>query len=176
MISWQEFIECYRPYIFSILSRSGIPKSLLDDNCQEILLKLWKGIRSFEYDPAKCKFRSWLSTICRYHIYNFFNKDNRRKSFDKERYTSSRVIEQKADIDFIIESEWEVFIVEKAFIKVGGYFSEKVMKVYTEFQNGVKPEDIAKHMKIALNSVYVYNKRVKDAMIREILILTEEYS
>ena len=174
--SWKEFTDWYYAYIMVILRRSGIPKESLEDNCQEILLKIWKNITRFDYDLNKCGFRTWLSTVCRNHILSYLTKNQRREVLKKENYDAEQNTEKDAEISEIIEAEWQIYVAEKAFEKVKVQFTENVLNVYFDYQKGVEPESIAEKMGIALNTVYVYNKRVKEAMTREILILSREYS
>ena len=49
--SWEDFTETYTPYIMAILHRSGIPHNQVEDLCQDILLKIWKSIGNFDYNP-----------------------------------------------------------------------------------------------------------------------------
>ena len=45
---------------------------------------------------------------------------------------------------------------------------------YTEFQKGRDVAEIAKEIGVQENTIYVYHRRVKQAMTREILLLVKE--
>ncbi|WDE97115.1 sigma-70 family RNA polymerase sigma factor [Lentisphaera profundi] len=170
--SWEEFTRWYSPYIMAILNRSGVPLHQVEDLNQDILLSIWKSIENFEYKPSECTFRTWLSTISRNKIYDFFARQK-----TKSNYESSTVIPttlEKSEIDIIIEREWRLYIAGKAFEKVSQQFNEKAIQAYREFQSGKDVPDISQKLEISESSVYVYNKRVKDAMSREIILLSRD--
>ena len=138
---------------------------------QEILLKVWKSIENFEYDPEKCRFRSWLSKVCRNKVYDFFDSQKRKIHSDSNEMPA---IPNGADIDSIIEVEWKLYISSKAFEIIEKRFDEKTVKAYYLTSEGKATEEIAKELEISESTVYVYNKRVKDALSREILILRQD--
>ena len=170
--SWEEFTEFYSPYIMGILHKAGIKYEFIEDLCQEILLRIWKSIENFEYDPAKCKFRTWLGTVCRNHIYNFYERVT--KKHNNVDMDESYLPPGEADINEIIEKEWQVYIAKKAFEKVSEQFNEKAMVSYSEYQKGKDVAEISKEIDVAENTIYVYHRRVKQAMTREILLLVKE--
>lgn len=170
--SWEEFTTTYEPYIQAILRRSGLANQQVDDVTQDILLSLWKGMDNFEYDPDQCKFRTWLFTVCKNKLFTHFkanqkNKANVSLQVDQDLATES-------ELDGMIEKEWQIYIGKKAFEKVKILFKPHIIESYLAFQNGDTPLDISKKHKIAENTVYVYNKRVKEAMSREIILLIHE--
>lgn len=170
--SWEEFTTFYSPYIMGILNKAGIKYEFVEDLCQEILLRIWKSIENFEYDPSKCKFRTWLGTVCRNHIYNFYERV--KKKHDSVDMHESYLPPGEADINEIIEKEWQVYIAAKAFEKVSKNFNEKALISYKEFQKGRDAAEISKEIDVAENTIYVYHRRVKQAMTREILLLVKE--
>ena len=170
--SWEEFTNFYSPYIMGILNKAGVKYEFVEDLCQEILVRIWKSIENFEYDPSKCKFRSWLGTVCRNHIYNFYQRV--AKKHDNVDIEESHLSPNEAEINEIIENEWQVYIAKKAFEKISLEFNEKAIISYTEFQKGRSVEEISKEIDVAENTIYVYHRRVKQAMTREILLLVKE--
>lgn len=170
--SWEDFTQTYTPYIMAILHRSGIPNNQVEDLCQDILLKIWKSIGSFDYDPEKCSFRTWLSTVCRNTVCDFFKKKKKENISEGE----LPQIPDEAEIDSIIEREWRLYIAGKAMEKVSRQFNEKALNSYKLFQKGSSVEEISQSLDISESSVYVYNKRIKDAMSREIILLSRELS
>ena len=63
--AWEQFVDYYRKYIYAVLINMGVPNTDLDDLSQQIMLKLWKKLPGFDYDPQVGSFRSWLCTIVR---------------------------------------------------------------------------------------------------------------
>ncbi len=44
----------------------------MDDLVQDVLVKLWKGLKT--YDKSKSKFRTWISLITKNTVNSFFRK------------------------------------------------------------------------------------------------------
>ena len=63
-LRWEEFVALYGPVILAWGRRDfGLQTSDADNLCQEVLLRVWRGIASF--DPARGRFRAWLYTCAR---------------------------------------------------------------------------------------------------------------
>ena len=135
-------------------------------------MRVWKSIENFEYDPSKCRFRSWLSTVCRNHLLTWFK--NQKKKHDNVDMDEKYLPPGEAEINEIIDREWQIYIAQKAFEKVSENFNDKALKAYKDFQKGIDVEVIAKELDVAENTIYVYSKRVKEAMTREIILLVNE--
>jgi len=165
--SWEEFTATYSPYINAILYRSGIPYDQVEDVSQDIFVKVWKGIENFEYDPEKCHFRTWLSTVCRNKVYDYW-KSKKATSVELD---EANLEDKTAEIDEIIEREWKIYIAEKALKNICAKFEAHVVRAYKEFQTGRSVKEISNELGIAENTVHVYSKRVKAAMTREITLL-----
>jgi RNA polymerase sigma factor (sigma-70 family) len=64
-LRWEEFVALYgRTILAWARSDFGLQPSDADNLCQEVLLGVWRGIRTF--DPARGRFRAWLYT-CAHH-------------------------------------------------------------------------------------------------------------
>ncbi|MCM8537279.1 MAG: sigma-70 family RNA polymerase sigma factor [Lentisphaeraceae bacterium] len=170
--SWEEFARWYEPYIKAIAYKTGVPLPHIDDLCQDILLRVWKSIENFEYNPEKCKFRTWLTTVSRNQIYTFFGREKKKQN-DVE--VNEEILgPEEAELDEIIEKEWQTYIVKLAIEKVRESFSDKVVDIYLAFQNGQTVDAIAQKYEVSESSVYVYNKRVKAVVTREIVLLVND--
>lgn len=63
-LRWEEFVALYGPVILAWgRCDFGLQTSDADNLCQEVLLRVWRGIASF--DPARGRFRAWLYTCAR---------------------------------------------------------------------------------------------------------------
>ena len=56
--SWAEFVALCTPLIFRFCSSRNVPRVDIPDETQETMRRIAKGIQSFDYDPARGKFRS----------------------------------------------------------------------------------------------------------------------
>ena len=51
--SWEEFVFYYQRYIYAIISNMNLPHHDCEDLVQAVLLKAWKILPGFQYDPGK---------------------------------------------------------------------------------------------------------------------------
>ena len=165
--SWEEFTNYYGNYVYAVLKGMGVDFSELDDMNQSILLKLWKSLPDFEYQPEKGSFRSWLCTVIRRTVFNYF----RDKKDTSELRTEDAV---KADVERIAEREWMVHIASLAWENIKDDFSDTVKETYVRLSNGKNADEIAESMNISRGSVYVYKERIQKALRREVRKLNRD--
>jgi RNA polymerase sigma-70 factor (ECF subfamily) len=60
--AWDGFVARYAPRIYGWAKCRSLADADCEDVTQEVLLKLFKGIQRFEYDPER-RFRSYLRTL-----------------------------------------------------------------------------------------------------------------
>lgn len=63
--AWCEFDAIYRPIIYRVARRQGWQDSDAQDLAQRVMMSVAKAIPSWEKDPTKGGFRSWLYGIAR---------------------------------------------------------------------------------------------------------------
>ena len=66
-VAWARFVDLYGPVVHHLvrLMSPGISDADTDDAVQDVFVKLVGILRSGAYDPAKSKFRTYLSTLTR---------------------------------------------------------------------------------------------------------------
>ncbi len=60
---WETFCDRYSPVVFSVAVAHGLAEPDARDTVQEVLLRLYKNMEQFRYDPARGRFRNYLYTI-----------------------------------------------------------------------------------------------------------------
>ncbi len=74
--SWREFEQRYSALIRRYCRRLGLKGADIDDAQQVALLHLARGLPSFEYDPARGRFRDYLGRVVRSAISRIFSRKN----------------------------------------------------------------------------------------------------
>jgi len=167
--SWEEFARYYSKYVYAVLKGMGVNFDDLDDINQSILLKIWKKIPDFNYNPEKGSFRSWLCTVIRNTVYNYFR--DRVSTYELKNEDSIT-----AEVDKIAQREWMTHIASLAWDNIKDDFSESVKQTYVLISQGKKSEEIAESLGISPGSVYVYKERVQKALRKEVRRLDKELS
>lgn len=68
--AWQEFDRIYRPMLRRFALARGLGNADADDVTQQCMAAVHKHITSFQYDPTKGRFKSWLRTLANNRIRN----------------------------------------------------------------------------------------------------------
>ena len=68
--AWYEFDAIYRPLLFRFARARGLGETEAEEVAQHCMAAIDRHIGSFEYDPQKGKFKSWLATMLNNRIRN----------------------------------------------------------------------------------------------------------
>lgn len=79
--AWRVFDEIYRPMMERFARARGLDVADADDVVQQCMAALADHIRSFDYDPARGRFKSWLRTMVNNKVRNFL-RDRREQAGD----------------------------------------------------------------------------------------------
>ena len=87
--AWARFVDMYGPVVHHLvrLLSPGISDADTDDAVQDVFVKLVNVLRSGTYDPAKSKFRTYLSAIAR------------RLLIDRYRSAAARGLDRQVALD-----------------------------------------------------------------------------
>jgi RNA polymerase sigma factor (sigma-70 family) len=172
--AWQEFSEIYRDFIHIFLNKFQIPTQESEDITQQVMLRLWKYLGS--YDSSKAKFRTWLVTIIRNtamtHM-SSLSKSNHISADSNELFIlveddRQNVLEER------YESEWKDYITKLALKNVGKQFRGNTINSFKLSLKGKSIPDIAVQLEMKDQSVRNSINRVKVVMIVEIQRLRKE--
>ena len=157
-------------YILAIIRRLGAADADIDDLMQQVLIEIWKAVVKYER-RKNTRFRNWLSTVTPHTVYRFYRKQNKRINAD-ELINQADMI--NAEIEGLIEEEWNEFIAAKAMESLNGKFSAMKIQLFIDCARGIKDDQLASKNDIALSSVRVYRAQVHKALQREAKRLNRE--
>ena len=177
--SWEDFVYFYQRYIFVVIVKMGVSHQDAEDLVQRVLLALWEKLPSFEYEPNKCKFRTWMNKITRNTVIAYFRKQKRYKN-DLERAASIKLNESddtnEPEIYNMAEKEWKLHVSNLAWENIKDEFKGKAAQVFMMFSEGKDIEVICNELDIKKNTAYVLKNRVQDKLYKEIRRLDDELS
>ncbi|WDE97594.1 sigma-70 family RNA polymerase sigma factor [Lentisphaera profundi] len=166
--TWEEFIQAYSKFIYYMLHQMQVPKSLVDDLAQEIILNLWSKLSM--YAKEKGKFRSWLTRVIRNSATDSLKKEQR---YNKRQENASEVLEllesmSESDFEQIIDREWRAHMIKLTLDSLSDQLSETAIEVFKLSMEQVSTDDIAEKMDITPASVYTLKNRVKEKFTRRL--------
>ena len=172
--AWVEYVSYYKGYIYALLHGMNVSPNDSDDLLQDIFVKCWKYLPQFEYNPKRCKFRSWLTIMVRNTVRDHLkSKAHKCKLLetDIDLFTDSLQCESAGSQAKADEQEWRIYVAELAWKTVSKEFKYTVINAFVRRANGEKIAVIAEDMGIAPSSVSTYEKRVQRAISKEIIRL-----
>lgn len=172
--AWEEFVQYYERFIFHVLHRLNVSASDFDDLVQNVLLKLWRSISS--YDSGKARFRTWLGVVVRNAVYDQFAETQRRRKLLQEELESMQMLEEEpaSEIELLIEQEWTQHVTSLAMERIQKLFSDEAVKSFTMSLDGTPAKEIAEELNLSVDSVYTLKSRVKARFIKEIKAVIDE--
>lgn len=169
--AWEEFIEIYRAYIFTVIRRMNIPPHDAGDILQDVLLRLWKRLPNMDTSEIR-RFRSYLATITKSAVLDFIRKQSRARDRVEraKEYSDIDHLERVhlPEIDKIAEQEWENYLANMALKNIEPSFTGNAMTVFRKSMNGMSIDVIADELDLHPQSVYRLRSRVKAKLIEEV--------
>ena len=178
--SWRDFFDTYWKLIYNFALKHGLTHSEAEDVVQETVLAVAKGIGSFEYDPAKCAFKTWLLTVTRSKITNHFAKRQRQpvlvaaSAKDGANTDSTPAIErvpdaQSAPADAAWDADWEKNLMEAAIQRVKRRVSIEQFQMFDLFVLKQWPaKQVAQTLHVSIAHVYVAKHRITKLIRKEV--------
>ena len=176
-LAWEELLGYYGPFISKVLGSMGFRGADLDDARQQVSLRLWNGLASYERDPERAKFRTWFSRLIRNTALNILRSGKRQPagpSLDDEATSPALLLADDPGIEAQVEEEWQRYVVELAMDRARLVFSGHAVEVFTRSLQGDEVEAIASELNIKLNTVYILKHRMKTFLLTEISRLKRE--
>jgi RNA polymerase sigma factor (sigma-70 family) len=172
--AWSEFLQRYTPRIYQWCRRYNLQESDASDVTQEVLGKLLRAMRSFEYNPSKGSFRGWLKTVTNNAIRDFVStlKHPGRGSGDTMMYRNLAAIQDPdalAALAETIEAEAEQELLIEAESRVKLRVQPHTWLAYQlTARDQIKPADAAERIGMPVSEIYVARSRVIKMLRQEV--------
>ncbi len=172
--AWTEFVDRYTPRLFGWCRQRGLQDSDAADVTQEVLAKLVRAIRSFDYDPRRGSFRGWLKTVTSNAIRDFVESLSRpgRGSGDSQMGATlasacdpSAISELTATLDAAAELE----LLREAEARVQMRVKPHTWEAYRRTVLNSEPAaDVARQLNMPIAEVYVAKSRILKCLREEV--------
>lgn len=171
--AWRVFVDCYTPLVFGYCRGQGLQEADARDITQNVFLAVSRAMRSFQYDPIRGRFRSWLGTITCREIRRYLTSANR------VRCSVGEAVWRLEDLDRDLESEWEsqftTYLFHQAIQEVQPTFAADVWRAFElTWLEEEAPSDVARQLERPTAWVYKAKFRVLSRLRQEVEILAED--
>ena len=176
-VAWARFVDMYGPVIHHLvrLLSPGISDADTDDAVQDVFVKLVNILRSGAYDPAKGKFRTYLSTLVRRLLIDRYREAAARRQDRQMEIEVAEEIAVEDDPGAWMDAKWRVACRMAAERRVMEELaiSERSREVWRLLScEGLAVKDAAKRLGIPSNAVSKIKCRV-EAQIAAVFAMYE---
>ena len=165
-VAWARFVDMYGPVVHHLvrLLSPGISDADADDAVQDVFVKLVTILRSGAYDPAKGKFRTYLSTLVRRLLIDRYREAAARRQDRLVELDAAEQIWVDDDPGAWMDAKWRVVCRMAAERRVmeESAISEQSREVWRLIScEGLSVKDAAKRLGIPSNTVSKIKCRVE---------------
>lgn len=155
--AWGEFLHRYGGLIRSVAVRHGLQAADADDVVQEVLIGLSRAMTTFEYDPARARFRTFLQRIVQRAVFNRFRQNKSANRIEDVEITAAA--EQHADE--IWEADWRQYHIARAMQAIEVEFSSKDREIFAAYVGQTRSAtETAEALGVSLDQVYQAKSRI----------------
>lgn len=169
-LAWNEFAGIYQPMILRLARQSGLQACDAEDVTQHVLISVARSIKTWQKDPAKGRFRGWLTTVTRNAIRNAVTRVPRdqllgnTQLFQLLEHSSS----DSTELDRYIEVEFMRAVFRAAAKRVKAEFTETTWQAFwlTTVGEFSVPE-VASQLAMTSGALYAARSRVMRRLQQE---------
>jgi len=165
--AWRDFFETYWKLIYHFGRKAGFSDADAQDLVQDVMVNVTKALPTFEPDPGRARFKTWLLTIASRRIV-----DRRRRASRQPKVAEMARAEacgEEAELEQIWEGEWQRHLIEAATQAVKQLVPARQFLVYEMIvHQGVPVRDVCSALAISTANVYLTKHRVAKLMQREL--------
>ena len=180
---WREFFRIYGPVIHGFALKAGLTETEADEVTQETCIGVSRNVAEFRYDPAKCRFKTWLLNLASWRVKNQFAR--RRRWDDRKQVPLPGAGEREgSDLPEVAgadawgalwDGEWRAKLLEAAVARIRLEFNATQFQVFDlnvlkEWPAG----DVARSLGLSLPAVYLAKHRVSKALNKKLRRLEQD--
>jgi RNA polymerase sigma-70 factor (ECF subfamily) len=167
--AWDEFIEHYGRHIYRWCRQWRLQDADAEDVTQEILLKLARKLRDFNYNPRR-SFRGWLKTVAHHAWRDFVDgRDLARPAADESVWDRLLSAEAREDLIHNLEEAFDYELLEAAKVQVRLRVAPHTWEAFRLVAiDGLPVADVAARVRMQVAMVYVAKSKVQKMLQEEI--------
>jgi RNA polymerase sigma-70 factor (ECF subfamily) len=173
--AWREFDAIYRPLLHRYAKARGLDDAEAEDVTQHCMAAISAHIGSFEYDPAKGRFKGWLRTLVNNRVRNLI-RDRRERIAESKDF--KRVQVRELAPDEVFDRLWRKAHLKHCLELVRAEVESSTFRAFQYYAVQEWPlERVCQELGMTANQVYKIKWRVTQKLaekMKELLGDTEE--
>lgn len=167
--AWDEFIEHYGRHIYRWCRQWGLQDADAEDVSQEILLKLARKLRDFDYNP-KGSFRGWLKTVAHHTWLDLIEgRKLARPLADERAWELLQSLEAREDLVQKLGEAFDYELLEAAKVQVRLRVAPRTWEAFRLVAiDGQAVSEVAAKLRMQVAMVYVAKSKVQKMLQEEI--------
>ena len=160
---WADFVERYLPAVRTFIRLSGAPENERDDLVQEVFVKLVEILRASRYDAAKARFRTYLATLMRNLLVDYFREIRSRETAVNGAARIAPQPELGSDPGRLLDATWRLAVHQAAVdhvlnVSLLAMQSKDIYRAYVIEEQDIG--DVARRFDVSRNTVSKIKMRV----------------
>jgi len=168
--AWNEFLTRYEPLVLTWCRGFGLQDADARDVAQNVLLRLARKMKSFQYDPSR-SFRAWLKTLT-HHAWSDYQQARGRPGQGSGGSHVGRLlesIEAREDLLKRLAEEFDRELLEEAMNRARIRVAPQTWQAFhlTAIE-GLSGAEAAERIPMAVAQVFIAKRRVQKAIQDEL--------
>ena len=165
-VAWARFVDLYGPVVHHLvrLMSPGISDADTDDAVQDVFVKLVDILRSGAYDPAKSKFRTYLSTLTRRLLIDRYRAAAARHDGEHADIAEMEGLASGDDPGELVDAKWRVacrLAAERRIMEESALSDQSRAAWRLLSGSGLSVKDAARRLGIPANTVSKVKRRME---------------
>ena len=165
-VAWARFVDMYGPVVHHLvrLLSPGISDADTDDAVQDVFVKLVGILRSGAYDPAKSKFRTYLSTLTRRLLIDRYRAAAARHDGEHADIAEMEDLASGDDPGELVDAKWRVacrMAAERRIMEESALSDQSRAAWRLLSGSGLSVKDAARRLGIPANTVSKVKRRME---------------
>jgi RNA polymerase sigma-70 factor (ECF subfamily) len=168
--AWGNFVGRYAPKIYAWCRRWGLQDADAENVTQDVLIRLFRKLPAFAYDPEKGHFRAWLKTLARRAWSDYRDGQQRGGvgSGDSEVLRRLHTLEAREDLLASLQEAFDLELLEEAHARVRLQVSPRDWMIYQRVGIEGRPgPEVAGELRISETAVRMAKHRVVEKLRQE---------
>ncbi len=159
--AWEALCNHFQPIIIHFGRELGLTSDQAEDAAQETLMAFVKALRNGRYDREKGRLSAWLFGIAKRVIYNVRSQAKHTSGLQTHNTQGYSESPDEQSIKLTWETQWQRIILSRCLQRVRSEVDPGVYEAFRLYALlDTPPEQVAKHLDISRNAVYIAKTRV----------------